>query len=143
MVGDIACVAVLMLDIDHFKLFNDTFGHQAGDTVLRALGELVRWGTRGQDIACRFGGEEFVIILTSASVDAACKRAEKLREELKELKGGTRRPNFGHHHFFYWYLSFSQFTPRLRTNCFVPPTELSIMRSVKAATEWSWDSDAF
>jgi diguanylate cyclase (GGDEF)-like protein len=81
-----ACVVVLMLDIGHFKLFNDKFGHQAGDTVLRALGELVRRGTRGQDVACRFGGAEFVIILTSASVDAACKPAEKLCEELKELK---------------------------------------------------------
>jgi diguanylate cyclase (GGDEF)-like protein len=79
------CVAVLMMDIDHFKRFNDTFGHQAGDTLLRSLGDFVRQRTRGQDIACRFGGEEFVIILASTSIDAACKRAERLREEMKDL----------------------------------------------------------
>jgi len=78
-------VAVMMLDIDHFKRFNDTFGHQAGDALLRALGEFVRQRTRGQDIACRFGGEEFAIILSSASVEAACKRAEMLCVELREL----------------------------------------------------------
>ena len=81
-----ASVAVLMIDIDFFKQFNDTFGHQAGDALLRAFGEFVRQGTRGQDIACRYGGEEFVVILSSASIDAACKRAESLREGLKELK---------------------------------------------------------
>ena len=81
-----ASVAVLMIDLDHFKQFNDTFGHQGGDALLRAFGEFVRQGTRGQDVACRFGGEEFVIILSSASIDAACKRAEYLREGLKELK---------------------------------------------------------
>jgi diguanylate cyclase (GGDEF)-like protein len=81
-----ASVAVLMIDIDYFKQFNDTFGHQAGDALLRAFGEFVRQGTRGQDIACRYGGEEFVIILSSASIDAACKRAESLREGLKGLK---------------------------------------------------------
>jgi diguanylate cyclase (GGDEF)-like protein len=78
-------VAVLMLDIDHFKRFNDTFGHQAGDSLLRALGEFLRKRTRGQDVACRYGGEEFAIILVSASIDAAGRRAELLREELKTL----------------------------------------------------------
>jgi len=78
-------VALLMLDLDHFKLFNDTFGHQAGDVLLRGFGDFLSQGTRGQDVACRFGGEEFLIVLSGASVDAACKRAELLREDLKQL----------------------------------------------------------
>ena len=78
-------VSVLMIDVDHFKLFNDTFGHQAGDTLLRAMGDFISQRTRGQDIACRYGGEEFVLILTEASKAAAVKRAELLREELRQL----------------------------------------------------------
>ena len=78
-------VALLMLDLDHFKLFNDTFGHQAGDVMLRGFGDFLSQGTRGQDVACRYGGEEFLIVLSGASVDAACKRAELLREDLKQL----------------------------------------------------------
>jgi diguanylate cyclase (GGDEF)-like protein len=78
-------VAILMIDIDHFKNFNDTFGHQAGDTLLREFGNFLKQRTRGQDVACRFGGEEFVIILTATSLDGANVRAEVLREELKHL----------------------------------------------------------
>ena len=79
------CVTVLMFDIDRFKQFNDTFGHQAGDTVLRAVGDLLSRQTRGQDVACRYGGEEFVVLLEGTSIDAACKLAELLRQELKQL----------------------------------------------------------
>jgi diguanylate cyclase (GGDEF)-like protein/PAS domain S-box-containing protein len=78
-------VAVLMLDIDHFKHFNDTFGHQAGDALLRALGSLLKESTRGQDVACRYGGEEFAFVLAGASLDAARKLAERLREQIKKL----------------------------------------------------------
>jgi len=78
-------VAVLMLDLDHFKLFNDTFGHQAGDVLLRGFGDFLSQGTRGQDVACRYGGEEFLIVLAGASIDAARKRAELLREDLQQL----------------------------------------------------------
>ena len=78
-------VGFIMLDIDHFKHFNDTFGHQAGDALLRALGDLVGERTRGQDVACRFGGEEFSLILAGASRDAAHRRAALLREEVKRL----------------------------------------------------------
>jgi diguanylate cyclase (GGDEF)-like protein len=78
-------VALLMLDVDHFKRFNDTFGHQAGDTLLRSLGDFLTKRTRGQDSACRYGGEEFSIILSGVSVEAAKKRAELLREDLKHL----------------------------------------------------------
>jgi diguanylate cyclase (GGDEF)-like protein len=78
-------VALLMIDIDHFKQFNDTFGHQAGDTLLRAFGNFLKQRTRGQDVACRYGGEEFVLILSDAAIEGACQRAEILRKELTEL----------------------------------------------------------
>jgi len=78
-------VALLMLDIDHFKRFNDTFGHQAGDTLLRALGGFLMKRTRGQDAACRYGGEEFALILSGTSIGSAHKRAELMREELTHL----------------------------------------------------------
>ncbi len=78
-------LALLMLDIDHFKRFNDMFGHQAGDALLRALGNLLRHRTRGQDVACRFGGEEFAFILAGTSIEAATKRAELLRKDIAQL----------------------------------------------------------
>ena len=78
-------VALLMLDIDRFKSFNDTFGHQAGDALLRAFGDLLMRGTRGQDVACRYGGEEFALVLAGASSESADKRAQLLREELTHL----------------------------------------------------------
>ena len=78
-------VALVMLDIDHFKHFNDTFGHQAGDALLRALGNLLKESTRGQDVACRYGGEEFAFVLAGASLDASRKRAELLRGSVKQL----------------------------------------------------------
>ena len=78
-------VALMMVDIDHFKRFNDTFGHQAGDALLRALGNLLKETTRGQDVVCRYGGEEFAFVLAGASLEPARKRAELLREEMKQL----------------------------------------------------------
>jgi diguanylate cyclase (GGDEF)-like protein/PAS domain S-box-containing protein len=78
-------VAFLMIDIDHFKEFNDRFGHQAGDTYLRAVGEFLRGRTRGLDLACRYGGEEFLIILPGASAEDARQRAEIWREDFKSL----------------------------------------------------------
>ncbi|HXC31691.1 MAG TPA: diguanylate cyclase [Verrucomicrobiae bacterium] len=79
------CVAMLMMDIDHFKRFNDNFGHQAGDALLRTLGDLLKRSTRGQDIACRYGGEEFVLVLTDSSLAGALQRAEILRKEVKQM----------------------------------------------------------
>ncbi len=78
-------VALLLLDIDHFKIFNDTHGHQGGDTLLRTLGEFLAQRTRGQDVSCRYGGEEFAIILTSTTVEKAIQRAQILREDLKGM----------------------------------------------------------
>ena len=78
-------VALMMLDIDHFKRFNDTFGHQAGDEMLRAVGSLLKETCRMEDIACRYGGEEFVIVLAGTSLEIAQARAEQLRERTKQL----------------------------------------------------------
>jgi diguanylate cyclase (GGDEF)-like protein len=78
-------VAIVMMDLDHFKKFNDTFGHQAGDALLRTLGDFLKRNTRGQDIACRFGGEEFALVLTDSTFDGAIQRSEILRKQIKQL----------------------------------------------------------
>jgi diguanylate cyclase (GGDEF)-like protein len=75
-----AQLAVIMIDIDHFKQFNDNFGHDGGDAVLRSLGEFLRKHVRGSDIACRYGGEEFILILSPSTAEGARQRAEKIRE---------------------------------------------------------------
>jgi diguanylate cyclase (GGDEF)-like protein/PAS domain S-box-containing protein len=78
-------LGVLMLDLDHFKKFNDTYGHDAGDAVLRESGAFLAKSVRAEDVVCRFGGEEFVIILPTANLNAACMRAERVRSKLREL----------------------------------------------------------
>jgi diguanylate cyclase (GGDEF)-like protein/PAS domain S-box-containing protein len=77
-------LGLLMLDLDHFKKFNDTYGHDAGDTVLRHGAALVAKNIRAEDFVCRFGGEEFVVILPTANLSAACARAESIRSKLRE-----------------------------------------------------------
>jgi diguanylate cyclase (GGDEF)-like protein/PAS domain S-box-containing protein len=79
-------IAVLFLDLDHFKRFNDTFGHDAGDMVLQSLADLLRSFFRATDICCRYGGEEFAIILTESTSREAAIRADALRSELKGLR---------------------------------------------------------
>ena len=79
-------VAVLFLDLDHFKRFNDTFGHEAGDIVLQSLADLFRTFFRVTDICCRYGGEEFAIILPESSAQDAVKRADALRSKVKSLR---------------------------------------------------------
>ena len=78
-------LGIIMFDIDHFKEFNDTLGHCAGDAVLQELGVFLLEHFRGEDIACRFGGEEFVLILPDSSLDGTSKRAEGLCEAAKQL----------------------------------------------------------
>ena len=72
-------VSVVMLDIDHFKKFNDTFGHPAGDTILRTMARLLRDNIRKIDIAARYGGEEFFLVLIETNKNAAAQAAEKVR----------------------------------------------------------------
>jgi diguanylate cyclase (GGDEF)-like protein len=79
-------VAVLMLDVDYFKKFNDTFGHEAGDSVLREVAETLRQSVRNEDIICRYGGEEFVAILPEISLEGALERAEFLRRMVSEIR---------------------------------------------------------
>jgi diguanylate cyclase (GGDEF)-like protein/PAS domain S-box-containing protein len=76
---------LLMMDLDHFKVFNDTFGHDGGDALLRAFGQFLRDHLRKEDIGCRYGGEEFCVLLPEASHADAVQRAEQLRSELKRL----------------------------------------------------------
>lgn len=78
-------LGVAMLDLDHFKRLNDTYGHDAGDTVLRAVAGSLQKLTRGYDIACRYGGEEFTLILPGATLDVTLQRAEQLRGAFKYL----------------------------------------------------------
>ncbi|HAO93587.1 MAG: hypothetical protein A2X93_03950 [Deltaproteobacteria bacterium GWC2_56_8] len=78
-------LGLVMIDLDHFKHFNDTFGHDAGDSVLRELGVFLKNQTRKEDVVCRYGGEEFLIILPDASLEMSGKRAEKIRDEVKYL----------------------------------------------------------
>jgi diguanylate cyclase (GGDEF)-like protein/PAS domain S-box-containing protein len=78
-------VGVMMLDLDHFKNFNDTYGHEAGDAVLREAAAFLKRSVRAEDIVCRFGGEEFVIILPLADANATQGRAERIRSKVHEL----------------------------------------------------------
>ena len=88
-------VAVLFLDIDHFKTFNDTFGHEAGDRVLVALADLFRNFFRATDICCRYGGEEFAIILPESSSRDTAVRADALRLEVKRLRLQFKKETLG------------------------------------------------
>lgn len=78
-------IGIIMLDVDHFKQFNDKFGHDAGDAVLKAVAQFLQKHTRQSDIACRYGGEEFTLILPEASLDVLKQRAEQLRQGIKKL----------------------------------------------------------
>ncbi len=77
--------SVLMLDIDHFKSVNDTWGHDAGDVVLVAVSNEIRHTLRDMDVLCRTGGEEFIAILPGTNVKAAAAAAERIRRAVEEL----------------------------------------------------------
>lgn len=78
-------VAMILFDADHFKRFNDTFGHEAGDLVLKEIAQVLQAKSRKMDIACRYGGEEFLLILPNCPMDIAIQRAEQLRQSAREL----------------------------------------------------------
>ena len=81
-----AHVAILMLDLDYFKMVNDTYGHDAGDAVLKALSTLLKQSVRASDLVIRYGGEEFLIILIDSEGEAADQVAEKIRLAVESLK---------------------------------------------------------
>lgn len=78
-------VAAILFDIDHFKRFNDTWGHEAGDLVLKSVADVIRQNVRGSDIACRYGGEEFIIVLSEATRTVAVQRAETIRQDIERM----------------------------------------------------------
>jgi diguanylate cyclase (GGDEF)-like protein len=85
-----APLALIMLDLDHFKQINDTYGHQIGDEVLRKVGEVIRLRTRESDISARIGGEEFALLLPEATTDEALDMADRLKGLMSESAVQTR-----------------------------------------------------
>ena len=79
-------VGILMLDLDHFKKLNDTYGHTAGDLLLQKIGALLKESTRVEDIACRYGGEEFLLILPGASLENCEKRARHILRTIRKFQ---------------------------------------------------------
>jgi diguanylate cyclase (GGDEF)-like protein len=79
-------LAIFMIDVDHFKRFNDANGHGAGDAALKAIAKILQSTPRASDTACRYGGEEFTIMLPESTVDGAMQRAESIRRAVQNLQ---------------------------------------------------------
>jgi diguanylate cyclase (GGDEF)-like protein len=79
-------LSVVMVDLDRFKNINDTYGHDAGDRVLKAIGKFLQQNVRDVDVVARYGGDEFVIMIPEAANDAAHILSERLRKNLSEMK---------------------------------------------------------
>ncbi|SDK91289.1 diguanylate cyclase (GGDEF) domain-containing protein [Maridesulfovibrio ferrireducens] len=79
-------LAVVMIDIDFFKRFNDTYGHEAGDEVLKRVAEILLSHVRDEDILCRMGGEEFLVVMSRVSRDVVVKRAESIRQAFESVE---------------------------------------------------------
>jgi diguanylate cyclase (GGDEF)-like protein len=79
-------VSLMMMDIDYFKRLNDSHGHKMGDQMLQELGRLLQRMIRSRDVACRYGGEEFVIVLPGATLEVAGRRAERVRIEFSSIR---------------------------------------------------------
>jgi diguanylate cyclase (GGDEF)-like protein len=88
-------LGVILFDLDHFKRFNDAFGHDAGDYLLRELAARLSGYSRKEDIACRFGGEEFVLIMPEATLEITTQRAEFMRQEVKRMVWENRGRTLG------------------------------------------------
>lgn len=89
-----APLSMLVLDIDHFKRINDSYGHAVGDVVIRNVADTVRKCIRGEDMAVRYGGEEFVILLPATPLSGATKVAEVIRKRIEALRLVRRQDNF-------------------------------------------------
>lgn len=90
-----AFLAVIMIDLDYFKRVNDTFGHEAGDLVLAEVAALLKTHIRGSDIACRYGGEEFALVLPDTTLEGAQRRAEDIHAAIKRLEPKYRDKSLG------------------------------------------------
>jgi len=88
-------LGIIMGDIDHFKQFNDTFGHEAGDIVLKEVSIVLEKYTNNRGIACRYGGEELILILPETRLEETWKHAELLRQEVKELQVSYQKCTLG------------------------------------------------
>lgn len=88
-------VSLLALDIDHFKRFNDTFGHDAGDTLLQAFGHMLRKNTRTEDLPARLGGEEFIVILSDTTIEEAFTVADNIRKTVEAMEVSHRNVSLG------------------------------------------------
>jgi len=77
--------SIIILDVDQFKKFNDTYGHKCGDEVLQVLAQFLQDNTRRGDIVCRYGGEEFVILMPDAPLESAYERADRFRKNFSEV----------------------------------------------------------
>lgn len=81
-----SCLGVVLIDIDYFKKYNDSYGHDAGDALLRSMGNFLQNKIRKEDIACRYGGEEFLLVLVDSRLQDSVRRADHIRREVKEMK---------------------------------------------------------
>jgi diguanylate cyclase (GGDEF)-like protein len=86
--------ALVMSDLDHFKMLNDTHGHDTGDRALRVFAETLRHALRAEDVACRYGGEEFVLLLPGADIDQAIEAMSRIRDALAHTTGRGDVPSF-------------------------------------------------
>lgn len=93
--GSSAQSHILILDLDHFKQVNDTYGHKAGDTELRRVGETIKRNTRDRDISGRLGGDEFVIILPRTTTELAIGIAEAIRDDVEQTKSHLQSVSIG------------------------------------------------
>jgi len=85
-------LSVAIIDLDHFKSINDTYGHPAGDTVIQGLASILTETCRASDICCRYGGEEFVVLMPDTAPHEAVALCERVREKLKDRRW-SRHPN--------------------------------------------------
>jgi diguanylate cyclase (GGDEF)-like protein len=83
-------IGIIMMDMDQLKTLNDTSGHDGGDALLRELASVLRTRVREGDIACRFGGDEFVLILPEAALELSARRAEEIREAVRHVRVSHR-----------------------------------------------------
>jgi len=78
-------LSIIMMDLDHLKEINDIYGHAAGDSVLRSLGNLIKQSVRASDLPCRYGGDEFILVMPDTAPDTAIRRAEKIADQFRKL----------------------------------------------------------